>query len=338
MERNKSITYKVIGGAMVAFFGVIMILPAWGAPLAKATLDTRQAESASDGAGHRRVDTLASELRATQTVLEHPLSQSIASLVRERDLLAPSLEVDDQTLPGDRTQIQKSIEDLNVKIADLTAGQEVFSNLGQPLSPEIYGRARRIASPEPSGFDVAYFLHNPHAWLTIAEQVERDPDYGKVGQSGIVNVLLPYAMREEGVLTGIDAANIPEVFKVLNEFASKHTGKNVNVKPEQFLIVPSEKLANIHEVNRFVQERTGKPLARIFARREVAQAFSAVTSLVAFIFDLPLKDNEIAGGSLEAALLAKIEAGPAFNESMAKKVSQATADALRKMRDTVRRL
>ncbi|MBI4437144.1 MAG: hypothetical protein HY590_07030 [Candidatus Omnitrophica bacterium] len=314
-------------------FTLTAILPAWGYALTQETFRPSMAEE-NPGMMKGLKDDLTSTDGGERGV---NLAVKIALLEREKRKLAEELPIRREAgNVGLATHLEGAVAAIDTEIERLSVGQEIFPTFKGPLSRIILNQVQAQEAPEVVGFDLAYFAYNPDAYVNYWRHIRRNPTFGKVG-SGLVSVLLPYAMREETpLLAGIDSQNIDDAIQALNVFASRHTGEEVDLNPDDFgIVVPPELLSYAGGTHDYVKERTGgHPLTKIFARKEVAEAFKTITSLVAFVFDLPFKEELAGVDALEKALLAKLEEGPDFvNPSI--NVSEQARNTLLELRNTL---
>ncbi len=217
-------------------------------------------------------------------------------------------------------------------LSTLPVSRELFSSFNHPLSEGLLLRSRYKESPLVVGYDLAYFAFNPDAYLEYWRYVRAHSQFGKVG-TGLVAVLLPYRLKEEATgLSGVGPENISTALQALNTFTSRYTAETVDLRPEDFGIVLSpEGLASVDGTMALIRRRTGGyPLTRLFARRKVIDAFGSLKNLVAFVFDLPFKDNQVGVANLEGVL--KGEGGIFVNPAI-QNISEQAADALRIVRE-----
>jgi|GEM_PF-3175256 len=233
--------------------------------------------------------------------------------------------------------IGRQRDEVEEALATLAVGQEILPTLDRPLTTSVITRSAKEEAPEVLGYEISYFAYNPDAYVNLWRHIRQIPDFGKPGKSGVVVVLLPYSIRKGVGLTGIDPQNLREALNALNTFATQHSGEKVDLTPEDFgVVVPSERLVDIQASKDYIEGKTGGyPLTKIFARKQVADAFKALKSLVAFVFELPFKGNEAGIDNLDKALLARLEDGQEFVDPSIQNVSAGAANALLELRNTL---
>lgn len=319
----------MVSVATLSFLTLMGTFPGEGFSLAQNTLSTPMAEEAKDGAGNRFMDTLRRDLVAADG--SRKIADEILDLKRQIVDLKTSLGIN-QDNPGVVKEIEAEIETLNQEIKKLI-GQEIFGTLNQPLNARVLERAKYTEKKVVYAWDIAYFLANPGAYANYWRLVRQDPDFGKVGKSGIIAVLLPYAIGSPE-LSGINSKNLPEALKVLNAFAKKYTGEDVDLTLSDFgYAVGAESLGEVERTLAEIEKETGYLPTRLFARRKVAEAFSQVMEpLVAIVFDLPFQDG-VGMDTMEKALVAAIEKGREFINQEIFDVSEEARNALLELRN-----
>ena len=217
--------------------------------------------------------------------------------------------------------------------ADLTAARIPFlPSYDQPISEAILSQ---VQSPEAAAvqlYEPAFLFNNLDQYVQIWRLVRQNPGFGKIGQSGILTIFAPYAIRQEApaLLAGVEPGNLPKVFQVLNQVATDHArkyGENITVDlaPEDFgIVVPSEDLVSPEATKKFIETRLGGPLTRlsIFGRQAVVDAFRPlVENVLAFVVDLKALTDMVGASALDAALAQHLIEGFKIEEVQMRNVS-----------------
>jgi len=297
--------------------------------------------------GSREADDFRERLAGKERTLERLRSQSARDggnvTIEQRIAELKRAMVDNKTAIGINREDAETITDLTarnqeieVQIRAFMIGQDIFQSADQGLVDSVMAQANHVEAPVVLGWDPLYFAWNLDAYVRLWKHIRAIPDFGKPGKSGIVTVLLPYSMQEGAGLVGMEGANLPKALEALNAFAKKHTGEDVDLSPSDFgVVVRPELLVDVEQTEAYIEAQTGgHPLTRIFARREVAEAFKALKSLVALVFDLPFEDK-VGIDMFEQALVKAIEEGHQFIDPDTMSVEGETAERVRALRATV---
>ncbi len=223
---------------------------------------------------------------------------------------------------------------------DLLIGRNIFLT-SDLLSPNVLAQARNVDNPIVVGYDLAYFAFNPDLYVDYWRYRRQDPEFGKKG-SGVISALLPYAISNQpgDALRGVDLEKISKALEILSAFAKRYTGKNVDLTLEDFgVVVPPALLSDHEATSRHIQEEAGRPLTRMFARKQVAERLApSLPSFVAFTVESPFVSNQVGdqvGYRNLEELLSFAVGRSTFIEAKVWTVSEDAEAALRTLRETL---